>query len=110
MNWMLAIVVSVLLVSGALFSLTAAIGINRLPDIYTRMHAASKAGTVGSGLLLLAVGLHSQELPVLARAIAGFLFVVLTAPVSAHLLAKASHAVGYRLTSFTVRDDLEADG
>lgn len=110
MSWMLAIVVSVLLVSGALFSLTAAIGINRLPDIYTRMHAASKAGTVGSGLLLLAVGLHSQELPVLARAIAGFLFVVLTAPVSAHLLAKASHRVGYRLTSFTVRDDLEADG
>ncbi|QCI98384.1 monovalent cation/H(+) antiporter subunit G [Agrobacterium larrymoorei] len=110
MSWMLAIVVSVLLVSGALFSLTAAIGINRLPDIYTRMHAASKAGTVGSGLLLLAVGLHSQELPVLARAIAGFLFVVLTAPVSAHLLAKASHTVGYRLTSFTVRDDLEADG
>ncbi len=94
MNWILAIVVSGLLVGGALFSLTAAIGINRLPDLYTRMHAASKAGTVGSGLLLLAVGLLAQELPVLARAIAGFLFVVLTAPVSAHLLAKASHQVG----------------
>jgi len=110
MNWILAVVVSVLLVGGALFSLTAAIGINRLPDLYTRMHAASKAGTVGSGLLLLAVGLHAQEYPVLARAVVGFLFVVLTAPVSAHLLAKAAHHAGYRLSSRTVRDDLEADG
>jgi multicomponent Na+:H+ antiporter subunit G len=109
MSWIFAIPVAFLLVGGALFSLTAAIGINRFPDLYTRMHAASKAGTVGSGLLLLAVGIASLELAVFARALAGFFFVVLTAPVSAHLLAKAAHQVGYRLSATTVLDELKAD-
>lgn len=109
MTWVLAAVVTVLLIVGALFSLTAAIGLNRLPDLYTRMHAASKAGTVGSGLLLLGVGLYSQDLAVFARSFAGFLFVVLTAPISAHLLARSSHQVGYKLSSQSIMDDLEAD-
>lgn len=107
MNWLLSGLVALLLVGGAFFSLAAAIGINRFPDLYTRMHAASKAGTVGSGLLLLAVGLHAFDPAIFARAFAGFLFVVLTAPVSAHLLAKAAHQVGYRLSENTVRDDIE---
>ncbi|XUY27477.1 monovalent cation/H(+) antiporter subunit G [Agrobacterium sp. rho-8.1] len=109
MSWFLATLVSLLLLCGATFSLIAAIGINRLPDLYTRMHAASKAGTVGSGLLLLGVGINSLEVAVFARCLAGFLFVVLTAPVSAHLLAKAAHQVGYRLSSTTVIDQRKAD-
>ncbi|WP_296015543.1 monovalent cation/H(+) antiporter subunit G [uncultured Agrobacterium sp.] len=109
MTWVLATIITVLLIVGALFSLTAAIGLNRLPDLYTRMHAASKAGTVGSGLLLLGVGLYSQDLAVFARAFAGFLFVILTAPISAHLLAKSAHQVGYKLSFHSIADDLEAD-
>lgn len=69
----IALFTSLLIVGGALFALVAAIGINRLPDLYTRMHAASKAGTVGSGLLLLAVGLHAGDLATFSRAIAGLL-------------------------------------
>lgn len=109
MNWFIAIPVVLLVLSGALFSLTAAIGINRFPDLYTRMHAASKAGTVGSGLLLLAVGLNSLEVSIFARSLAGVFFVVLTAPVSAHLLAKAAHKVGYRLAAITTLDEMKAD-
>ncbi|MBO9655452.1 MAG: Na+/H+ antiporter subunit G [Agrobacterium tumefaciens] len=105
MDWIMALLVAVLTVSGALFSLVAAIGLNRLPDVYTRMHAASKAGTVGSGLLLLAVGIHSMELSTLARALAGFFFFVLTAPVSAHLLAMAAHKAGYPLAVKSVVDE-----
>jgi multicomponent Na+:H+ antiporter subunit G len=101
----LAIAVSTLMIGGALFSLVAAIGIVRLPDLYCRMHAASKAGTVGSGLLLLAAGIHAEEAPILARAIAGFIFFLLTAPIAAHLLARAAHQTGHRLAS-AVRDDL----
>ena len=101
-----AIVVAALLLTGALFSLIAAIGIVRLPDLYSRMHAASKAGTVGSGLLLLAVAIHSPDLSILARALAGFVFFVLTTPVSAHLLARAAHKAGHRLTLPSVRDEL----
>ncbi|MCL6709607.1 monovalent cation/H(+) antiporter subunit G [Pseudomonas sp. R2.Fl] len=106
MNYVLALLTFVLIVGGALFSLVAAIGVNRLPDLYTRMHAASKAGTVGSGLLLLAVGVHAGDLAIFSRAVAGFLFFILTAPISAHLLAKAAHQVGYPLHPTTVRDDL----
>lgn len=107
MDWIIAVMVVVLMMLGAAFSLIAAIGINRLPDLYTRMHAASKAGTVGSGLLLLAVGIHSMELSTLARSLAGFLFFVLTAPVSAHLLAMAAHKAGYLLDKNSVVDDLK---
>jgi multicomponent Na+:H+ antiporter subunit G len=101
-----AIVTACLVLGGAGFALVAAIGLNRLPDFYTRMHAASKAGTVGSGLLLLAVGLHAGELSTFARAVAGFFFFVLTAPVSAHLLAMAAYKVGYRLGDDSICDEM----
>ncbi|MBB3592035.1 multicomponent Na+:H+ antiporter subunit G [Rhizobium sp. BK529] len=106
MDYMLAVITAVLLLAGAFFALAAAIGIVRLPDLYTRMHAASKAGTVGSGLLLLAAGLYSGELAVFARALAGFLFFILTAPVSAHLLARASHKTGHFPAPISIRDDM----
>ncbi len=90
-----ALVIAALVLAGALITLSAAFGILRFPDLFTRMHAASKAGTVGSSLLLLAVGLHAGELHVLFRALAGVAFFVMTAPISAHLLAKAAHQTGY---------------
>ncbi len=105
-DYIVAIATAILLLSGAFFVLAAAIGIVRLPDLYTRMHAASKAGTVGSGLLLLAAGLYSGELAIFARAMAGFFFFILTAPVSAHLLAKASHITGHFPVDISVRDDM----
>lgn len=101
-----AIAIAILTVGGAIFSLIAAIGLNRLPDLYTRMHAASKAGTVGSGLLLLAVGLHAADSAIFGRAVAGIVFFVLTAPISAHLLARAAHKVGYKLSAVSVNDDM----
>ncbi len=102
----LALLVAVMLVAGGLFTFLAALGVVRLPDVYTRMHAASKAGTVGSGLMLLAAGIHALDAAILTRALAGFVFFVLTAPVAAHLLAKAAHGAGYRLTRLSVADEL----
>ncbi|AUX75615.1 monovalent cation/H(+) antiporter subunit G [Sinorhizobium fredii] len=102
----ITILVAILIVAGAGFSLLAALGLLRFPDLYTRMHAASKAGTVGSGLLLVASGLHSLDPAIFVRALAGFVFLVLTAPISAHLLAKAAHQAGYRMTKQSVIDQL----
>lgn len=107
MDYIVAIATALLLILGALFALSAAIGLVRLPDLYTRMHSASKAGTVGSGLLLFAAGLYSGDLAIIARAIAGFIFLLLTAPVSAHLLARAAHISGYDLGGISVRDDIQ---
>jgi multicomponent Na+:H+ antiporter subunit G len=102
------IAIALIVLLGALFVLAAAIGLNRLPDVYSRMHAASKAGTVGSGLMLLAVGLHAGDLATLARALAGFFFFVLTAPVSAHLLAMAARKAGYPLAKQTLHDEMQS--
>ncbi|MBL0936201.1 MAG: monovalent cation/H(+) antiporter subunit G [Rhizobiaceae bacterium] len=100
------IVVGLMIVVGAAFSLAAAIGINRLPDVYSRMHAASKAGTLGSGVILLALALHADDAATVMRAVAGFVFLLLTAPIAAHLLAKASYEAGYRLWDKSVKDEL----
>jgi len=100
------IVVGLMIVGGAAFSLVAAIGINRLPDVYSRMHAASKAGTLGSGVILLALALHADDAATVMRAVAGFVFLLLTGPVAAHLLAKASYEAGYRLWDKSVKDEL----
>ena len=100
------LLLALLLVVGAAFALIAAVGLVRLPDLYTRMHAASKAGTLGSGVLLIALALHDGSGGTASRALAGVVFFLLTAPISAHLLAKASYAVGYDMWSGSLRDEM----
>jgi multicomponent Na+:H+ antiporter subunit G len=96
-----------LLLSGAAFSLLAAVGVLRLPDLFTRLHAASKAGVVGGGLVLLAVGVVSMEAAIWVRAVIGVLFLVLTTPISAHLLARASCLAGDKFYKNTIQNDLD---
>jgi multicomponent Na+:H+ antiporter subunit G len=99
-------IAAVLVVAGALFSLLASIGLLRLPDLYTRLHAASKAGVVGSGLILVAVAVASLELPVALRALLGVAFLLLSTPVAAHLLARAAWLAGDKPVDKTSIDDL----
>jgi multicomponent Na+:H+ antiporter subunit G len=96
-----------LILVGSTFSLTASVGLLRLPDFYTRMHAASKAGTLGSCSVLLALAVHADDPAISLRALAGVLFFLLTVPISSHLLAKAAHSAGYRLWDGSERDDLK---
>jgi multicomponent Na+:H+ antiporter subunit G len=100
------IATGVIMLIGAAFAVVATIGIIRLPDLYTRTHAASKAGTLGSGLLLLALAVYSQELNVVTRAIAAIVFFLLTAPISSHLLARSAYLVDYRPEPSTRCDDM----
>jgi multicomponent Na+:H+ antiporter subunit G len=97
-----------LVIIGALFSLLAVVGLLRLPDLYTRTHAASKAGTVGSGAVLVAIALISFDSAVILRALAGIIFFMLTAPISAHLLARAAYIAGYRPYEKTVVNELDS--
>jgi len=106
MSAIVEIVTGLMLVIGASFALVASIGLIRLKDVYMRMHAASKAGTLGSGVMLLALAVHASDLAVVTRAIAGVVFFLLTAPISAHLLAKAAYAAGYRPCADTKEDAL----
>ena len=96
-------------VVGSLFGLLAGIGILRLPDLYTRMHAAAKAGLVGAGLILLAVALIGGDLAIAMRAVLGILFLILTTPVSSHLLARAAFKVGVRPYAETAVNEMDTD-
>lgn len=98
-------IAGVLVLAGAVFGLLAAVGIVRFPDLYTRMHAASKAGVVGAGLAMLAVAVESAEWPIVLRALAGIAFLLLTTPISAHLLAKSAYFSGYKPKSNTNVDE-----
>jgi len=80
--------IAALLVVGALFFLVAAVGVVRLPDTLTRMHAATKAGTLGAGLMLLAASLAAADIGVSVRAAAIFLFLLVTAPIGAHVIGR----------------------
>lgn len=103
---LIEIVTGIMLIIGALFALVASVGLIRLKDVYMRMHAASKAGTLGSGVMLLALAIDATDLAVVTRALAGVVFFLLTAPISAHLLAKAAYAAGYRPCADTKVDAL----
>jgi multicomponent Na+:H+ antiporter subunit G len=87
-------VAAALLLVGSLLSAIAALGILRFPDVYTRLHAASKAGPLGAGLILLALAFASGDWAIAIRCVLGFLFLILTSPVSAHLLARSALRTG----------------
>jgi multicomponent Na+:H+ antiporter subunit G len=78
------------LLLGSCFSALAVLGILRFPDVYTRLHAASKAGALGAGLILVGVAFAAGDWAIAVRCVLGFLFLILTSPVSAHLLARSA--------------------
>ncbi|MFA9480179.1 monovalent cation/H(+) antiporter subunit G [Phycisphaerales bacterium AB-hyl4] len=78
---------------GLFFMLVGAIGTVRMPDAYNRLHAATKCSTLGLLGLLLAAVFHLGDVGVLVRAVLTMLFVFVSNPVGAHLLAKAALAV-----------------
>ena len=86
-----AVVASALVVIGAAFSLIAAVGLWRMPDVFSRMHAATKAGTVGAGLMLAGVAVSANDAAQVVRALALIGFLLVTAPVGAHLVGRAVH-------------------
>lgn len=104
---MIEFIGGVIILIGAAFSLIAGIGLARLPDLYVRMHAATKAGTLGAGLVLAALALEAQQLEVAARAMAGIVFLFFTAPIAAHLLGRAGYLAGVPLWSRSCLDELE---
>jgi len=101
------LLVGFLLLLGAGFMVLAAVGILRLPDLPTRMHASTKAGALGASLTMLAVAFHLPEGAVVARALAVIVFILLTAPVAAHVIGRAGYFVGVPLWKGTVKDELK---
>lgn len=79
----------ILLWMAGIFTLTAAIGVLRYEDVFLRMHAAAKAGSVGAVLTLAAMAIHFDGPGVRTQAILIAAFLFITAPIASHLIARA---------------------
>ncbi|HOG46243.1 MAG TPA: monovalent cation/H(+) antiporter subunit G [Anaerolineae bacterium] len=101
------VLASALLLGGVFFSLVAAIGIVRLPDVYSRIHASSKSTTLGLAGILLAVLLHFGTYEVTTKVLLVILFTFLTAPVGAHMIARSAYVCAVSWYAKTTRYDLE---
>lgn len=96
---------SALLVVGGLTMLLAGVGMVRMPDLFSRMQAATKAATLGVGSTLLGVAVCFGSLSVAFRALLIIALVFLTAPIAAHVIARAAHAVGVPYWHGTLVDE-----
>jgi multicomponent Na+:H+ antiporter subunit G len=85
----LDILTGLLLIGGGAFTLVAALGVLRMEDVYVRMHASTKAGTLGLLLIVLALTMTANDASLIEKGIALFLLVIATAPVGAHLVGRA---------------------
>lgn len=94
---------------GSILSVISAIGIIRFPDVYTRAHAATKTTTVAVLITLVGVFLYLwlSEGFISVKLMLGILFVFLTAPVSGHLVLRASYRANVKMADTTVEDELK---
>ncbi|MCG8604563.1 monovalent cation/H(+) antiporter subunit G [bacterium] len=97
---------AVLLVTGSLFMLIAALGILRFPDLFTRMHAAAKAASFGAGLMLSAVAVYFATAWVILEIFLVIAFIFLTAPVASHMIGRAAYFLQVPLWPGTIMDEL----
>ena len=91
---------------GSLFLFLGAVGIVRMPDLYLRMSATTKAATLGAGSILLGAAIYFYDLGISSRAIATIIFLLITAPVAAHMLGRAAFSSGVPLWKHTLYNEL----
>ena len=96
----------VFLLIGAFFMFLAGWGLLRMPDLFLRMSAATKASTLGAGFMLLGAAVHFTDLGSISRSLATIVFIFLTAPVAAHRIARAAYFDYVPLWSGTKTDQL----
>lgn len=99
-------IMTALMITGAAFLLLASIGIIRMPDLYSRIQAATKAATLGVGCIILAMAIHFVDLAITVRALLVIAFLFLTQPVAAHVIGRAAYFVGVPLWENTIMDEL----
>jgi multicomponent Na+:H+ antiporter subunit G len=98
-----------LVVAGATLALLAGVGVVRMPDVFTRMQASTKASTLGLGCLLAALAIRHPDMSVVMRALSIGAFMMLTTAVSAHVIARAAALTGAPLWKGTLIDERPAE-
>jgi multicomponent Na+:H+ antiporter subunit G len=92
---------------GIFFVIAAAVGLIRFKDPLQRMHASTKAGTVGAGLIILAVVIEMGRVDVTVIGLSAFAFLLLTVPIAGHVLGRAAYISGSSLVGLAGPDELE---
>ena len=98
----MVIIGNILILIGSMFLFLGSLGIFRMPDVYNRLQAGTKATTLGAMSLILGVGFLDSG--VLVKSIAIILFIVLTNPISSSTIARASHKAGVPLADKSLID------
>lgn len=99
-------IAAVLIIAGAFLMMIAALGIVRFRDVYLRLHAATKAPSLASLLLIAGIVLQFFSLPVLIKGLLIVLFIFITAPISSHMISRVGHLMHVRQDERTHRDEL----
>ncbi len=97
----------ILLLIGTIFMFISALGLMRMPDLYLRMSASTKTSTIGVGTVLLAAAVYFNDLAIASRALAVIFFLLLTAPIAAHMIGRAAYSTGVPLWEGTRYDELK---
>ena len=99
-------IASLLLLAGSVLAVLAGVGLHRFPDVFARMHAATKPATLGLVLLLAGAALRAGSPGDVAKLalVVGLQF--LTAPVGAHMIGRAAYRAGTELSPATSVDEL----
>jgi multicomponent Na+:H+ antiporter subunit G len=107
---LLEILVAVPMLLGTFLIFVTCVGLLRLPDVFCRMHAAGKAGTMGMGLLTLAAvcAFIGTDQAITLHGLLAIVFQFLTAPTATHILARACYLRDYPRSERTAVDELRA--
>jgi multicomponent Na+:H+ antiporter subunit G len=103
------VITAVVWLAGSVFNLLAAVGVLRMPDVFTRMQASTKASTLGLGCLLIGAALQMGDFASFIRVASIGAFVLITTPVSSHVIARASYFAEVPLWKGTVLDERQRD-
>lgn len=110
MNGLIGDIIAIFaLIIGLFFMFAGAVGIIRLPDLYHRLHAASKCSTLGLLGLLTAAVCHLGTLELLTKAVITLVFAFVATPVGSHILAKAALRDRAPQWKGTLEDDFAKD-
>ncbi len=96
---------AILMLLGAALTLIASIGVLRMPDMFCRMQASSKAGTLGVALTAAGAAMFFHAVPLTSRALLIIAFFLLTAPVAAHIIARSAYLMRVPMWEGTLLDE-----
>ncbi|MFP4370025.1 MAG: monovalent cation/H(+) antiporter subunit G [Bacteroidota bacterium] len=104
---MIDLISAIFIFVGSFLILLAAVGLIKMPDIFMRMSATTKAVTLGVGTVLIGTAVFFGDVGIVARAVVIIIFLFLTAPIAAHMLGRASYFDGIPLWEKTIINELE---